>query len=118
MAIGYADKVFINCPFDEHYIDMLQALVFTIYRCGFFQITAMNEENAMDIRLDKLVRLIKDAKYAVHDLSRLEPNNLGFPRFNMPFELGLYFGAKKYGVKEQKVKSALVFEREQYQYQQ
>jgi hypothetical protein len=76
------------------------------------------EDNASDFRLDKIIRLIKDAKYGVHDLSRTQISNNGWPRFNMPFELGIFFGAKRFGLKEQKNKSALIFEKAQFSYQQ
>lgn len=36
----------------------------------------------------------------------------------MPFELGIFFGAKKFGDEKQKAKVALVLEREKYLYQQ
>jgi hypothetical protein len=36
----------------------------------------------------------------------------------MPFELGLFFGAKRFGNVQQKEKNALVFERRKYLYQQ
>ena len=36
----------------------------------------------------------------------------------MPFELGIFFGAKRLGNKEQKTKNALVFERVKFSYQQ
>lgn len=35
----------------------------------------------------------------------------------MPFELGIFFGAKKFGNKDQKGKNALIFERTQFTYQ-
>lgn len=36
----------------------------------------------------------------------------------MPFELGLFFGAKHFGANEQKTKNALVFEKVKYSYMQ
>ena len=78
----------------------------------------MAEDNAMDNRIDKLIRIIGKSKFGIHDISRTEPdstNNL--PRFNMPFELGLFYGARKYGVEKQKDKNALIFEKTKYLYQ-
>ena len=115
---GYSDSVFINCPFDEDYNPILQAIVYAVYRCGFFPKTALDEDDGTENRLNKIIRLIKDCRYGIHDLSRIELNVAGFPRFNMPFELGIFFGAKNLGNKAQKGKNALVFERVKYTYQQ
>ncbi len=42
--------LFINCPFDIDYALNLQAIIFTVYRCGFFPISALSEDNALDNR--------------------------------------------------------------------
>ena len=39
------------------------------------------------------------------------------PRFNMPLELGLFLGAKRFGGKTQKVKRCIVLDREPYRFQ-
>ncbi|HEY9343225.1 MAG TPA: hypothetical protein VIQ23_16705, partial [Hanamia sp.] len=57
-------------------------------------------------------------RYGIHDISRTEINANGFPRFNMPFEFGIFFGAKQFGNKKQKNKNALIFEKIKYTYQQ
>lgn len=115
---GYNDSVFINCPFDDEYVPILRAIVYTIYRCGFFPKTAMDEDDGLDNRLNKIIRKIKDSRYGIHDLSRIELNAADYPRFNMPFELGIFFGAKNLGDELQKKKNALVLERTKYSYQQ
>jgi hypothetical protein len=114
---GYNDSVFVNCPFDSEYAPLLKAIVFAIYRCGFLPKSALAEDNALDNRLDKISRLIEQCRYGIHDISRTELNDNGLPRFNMPFELGLFFGAKRFGNKFQKNKNALIFERIKFQYQ-
>ncbi|HXB96347.1 MAG TPA: hypothetical protein VNU70_14345 [Puia sp.] len=114
---GYNDSVFINCPFDDSYIPIFRAIIYAIYRCGFFPQTAMDEDDGSTNRLDKIIRKIKNCRYGIHDLSRIELNEDGYPRFNMPFELGIFFGAKYLGEKVQKGKNALVFERKKYTYQ-
>jgi len=42
-------------------------------------------------RLEKILRLARNCRYSVHDLScvQLDPKKPRVPRFNMPFELGL-----------------------------
>lgn len=117
-APGYNDYVFVNCPFDTDYMPIFQAVVYTIYRCGFYPQTALGEDDGSDYRLDKIIRYIQNCKYGVHDISRTELNPNHLPRFNMPFELGLFFGAKRFGIKEQKKKVALIFERTRFSYQQ
>jgi hypothetical protein len=114
---GFNDSVFINCPFDEEYTPLLRAILFTVYRCGFYPKSALAEDNALDNRLDKIIRLINECRYGIHDISRTEPNENGLPRFNMPFELGIFFGAKKFGNKIQKSKNALIFEAVRFAYQ-
>src|SRR6185295_10360289 len=42
----------------------------------------------------------------------------GLPRFNMPLELGLFLGAKRYGGARQKQKMCLILDVEKYRYQQ
>ena len=78
----YNDSVFINCPFDAEFMPLLRALVFTIYRCGFYPVSALVEDDGTDNRLNKIERLIGNCKYGVHDISRIELNDHGLPRFN------------------------------------
>lgn len=117
MAPGYNDNVFINCPFDVDYTKNLHAVVFTVYRCGFVPLSALSEDNGLDNRLSKIENLIANSRYGIHDISRTELNAHSFPRFNMPFELGIFFGAKRFGNRDQKSKNALIFERTKFTYQ-
>jgi len=115
----YTDNVFINCPFDAAYKPLFDAIVFTVHDCGFIARCALEEEDASQVRIDKIYAIIADCRYGIHDISRIElDENSGFPRFNMPLELGIFLGAKKFGVAEQKKKKCLVLDREPYRYQQ
>jgi hypothetical protein len=114
----YTDSVFINCPFDDHYHPLLRATIFAVYRCGFYPTSALAEDNALDNRIDKIFRIIEKCKYGIHDISRIELNATHFPRFNMPFELGVFYGARRFGLRHQKLKNALILERTKYTYQQ
>lgn len=118
MVKSYNNCVFINCPFDEEFRDILYAIIYTVYRCGFIPRSALEEDNALDNRLSKIENLIQECKFGIHDLSRTEVNSYLLPRFNMPFEAGIFFGAKKFGNKQQKTKVALVLERQKHLYQQ
>lgn len=115
-VVSYNDAVFINCPFDEQYKPLLNAIVFTIYRCGFVPRTALNEDNALDNRLSKIEQCISNCRYGVHDISRTELNSNGLSRFNMPFELGIFFGARRFGNRMHKSRNALIFDVERYRY--
>jgi hypothetical protein len=107
-------NVFVNCPFDEEYQSSFEALLFAITASGYRARCALEDDDAGDIRLDKLCRLVQDCDRSVHDLSRTENNVEGLPRFNMPFELGLFFGARRFGGKAHKNKSTLIMIREPY----
>ena len=115
----YNDNVFINCPFDSVYKPLFDAMVFAVYDCGFIARCALEEDDASEVRIDKIYNIIADCRYGIHDISRTElDESSGLPRFNMPLELGVFLGAKKFGIEEQKTKKCLVLDREQYRYQQ
>ena len=71
--------------------------MFAIIACGYRVRCALEEDDSGNIRLDKLVRLIRECPRSIHDLSRIELGDNELPRFNMPFELGLALGAKRFG---------------------
>lgn len=111
MSNGEAyDEVFINCPFDKDYKPIFEAIVFTVHDCGFLPRCAM-EESEDDIRLTKIEKIIEECRYGIHDISRTEEI-----RYNMPFELGLFLGCKKYG--RHKEKRFLILEVEEHRYEQ
>lgn len=118
MAATSPDDVFLNCPFDADYAPIFEAIVFTIYGCRFRPRSALEMDDASETRIDKLYRLIEQCRYGVHDLSRteLDPEH-GLPRFNMPLELGLFLGAKRFGDEAQRLKRCLVLDVERYRYQ-
>jgi hypothetical protein len=90
-------NVFVNVPFDDAYAPLFDALVFAVMACGYRVRCALEEDDSGDIRLDKLVSLIRESQRSVHDLSRIELGDNDLPRFNMPFELGMAIGAKRFG---------------------
>jgi hypothetical protein len=114
-ALATEDSVFINCPFSEDYRPLFHSLVFSVLACGFRPRTALEADDAGDFRLEKIVRLIRESPYSIHDLSAVEldsGNNL--PRFNMPFELGLVIGCKKVAGKRYAARPILIMERDSY----
>lgn len=115
---SYSDNVFINCPFDEDYTEIFRALIFSVYDCGFYPRCALEISNSAQTRIDKIESIIENCLFGIHDISRteLDPvNNL--PRFNMPIELGLFLGARKFGNNRQKKKVCLILDSEKYRYQ-
>lgn len=90
----------------------MNAIVFTVLACGFRPRATLEAGNSGDVRVDKIVRLIHECSYSVHDLSAVELDaNNALPRFNMPFELGLAIGLKKGA---QSRHSFLILERDRY----
>src|SRR5262245_53186413 len=115
---GYDDRVFINVPFDRRYKKLFDALVFAVHDCGFEARCALEQDDGSQVRLEKLYEIVAESRYGVHDRSRVTldvANRL--PRFNMPLELGIFLGAKRFGGSQQKRKSGLILERDPYRYQ-
>jgi len=114
---SYNRSVFMNCPFDAEYRPLFRALVFTLEACGFAARCALEVDDASETRAEKLIRIIKQSRYGIHDISRTELNTDQLPRFNMPFEFGLFLGLKHSDSPRQRKKSVLVLDREPYRYQ-
>lgn len=114
---SYNRSVFINCPFDEPYIRVFHALVFGVHDAGFFARCALEADNAGEVRIQKIARIIRDCRHGIHDLSRtdLDPA-IALPRFNMPLELGIFLGAQMIGGGKQKSKNCLVLDTDKYRY--
>ena len=118
-SIHYNDNVFINCPFDSAYKHLFDAMVFAVHDCGFIARCALEEDDASQVRIDKIYNIITDCRYGIHDISRTElGEDSELPRFNMPLELGIFLGAKKFGIEEQKRKKCLILDTQPYRYQQ
>lgn len=114
-----AGGVFINCPFSADYAEKFNAIVFAVIRSGFNPRCAREADDAGENRFEKICRIIRDCPLGVHDISKTEPDpNSGLPRFNMPLELGLFLGARKFGGRSQSNKRTLILDRESYRYQQ
>jgi len=114
----YNDSVFINCPFDASYKPILDAILFAVFDCGFKARCTLEEENASQIRIEKIYNTISDCRYGIHDISltSLDPTT-HLPRFNMPLELGIFLSAKGFGIDKHRRKKCLILDREKYRYQ-
>lgn len=110
--------VFINCPFDRDYAPQFEALIFGVLACGFRPRSARELDDGGQTRIEKLYGIIEECRYGVHDLSRTQLDDANsLPRFNMPLELGIFLGAKRFGGDGHQLKRALILDVEPYRYQ-
>lgn len=116
-SADYGLNVFINCPFDNSYKHLFDAAVFAVQIAGFTPRCALEASDAGQARLAKIMDIIAQCQFGIHDISRTELSPEGLPRFNMPLELGLDLGCRRYGRKELARKKLLVMDKELYRYQ-
>jgi hypothetical protein len=117
-ADDFERNVFVNCPFDSEYRPLLWAMLFTLKACGLEPRIASEKADSGEVRFHKIVRLIKQSKYCVHDISRMDALAAGvLPRFNMPFELGLDLGLRESAVYPLTEKRCAIFDTELYRFQ-
>lgn len=110
--------VFVNCPFDEEYEPILQAILFCIVDLGFTPRLASENQDSGDVRLVKIRELIEASKFSIHDLSRCQARKVGEHfRLNMPFELGIDYGCRQYFGDGRDAKRFLILEEQRYRYQ-
>lgn len=111
-------SVFINCPFDEQFSPLLQAMMFAVIYLGFEPRLASERSDSAENRIDKIVELIEGSLYSIHDLSRCQAESDGeFFRLNMPLELGIDYGCRKFRGDGREAKKILILERDKYRYQ-
>ena len=117
--MAYDDNVFINCPYDAEYLPLLRPLIFTVLYAGLNPRLASERLNSGESRISKIVELIRESRYAIHDLSRIQADRKGeYFRLNMPFELGLDVGCATFSSESYlKIKRCLILEKERYRYQ-
>jgi hypothetical protein len=114
----FSDHVFINCPFDDGYRPIFQAFVFAIHSLGFKARCAAEADDSGEVRILKIERIIGECAFGLHDISAVKLDEVNhLPRFNMPLELGMFLGCKRFGGRNQKMKSCLVLDVDQYRYQ-
>lgn len=114
----FETNVFVNCPFDDGYRELLRPLLFTVIFLGFNPRIALESLDSGRPRIDKLLKLIRESAYAIHDLSRIKASKKGeYFRFNMPFELGLDVGCRTFKGGKWSKKKCLILETEKYRFQ-
>lgn len=108
--------VFLNCPFDDDYVPILQSILFCIVYLGLVPRIATERSDSAENRLSKIVELISSSRYSIHDVSRSQAQRVGeFYRLNMPFELGIDYGCREFG-RGKGVKKILVLEEHRRHY--
>lgn len=114
---NFERNVFINCPFDEEYQPILRAVLFAVIHCGFVPRIASECFDSGEVRVQKILELLRESKFSIHDLSRgREVVNGGPPRFNMPFELGVDIGLRTAGKGKLATKQCLIMQEEPFRH--
>ncbi len=117
-APPFERSVFVNCPFDDEFAPLLQAVAFCITDLDFYPRIAPENANNAANRLDRIIELIRGSRYGIHDLSRCKSTAADqYARLNMPFELGLDHGCARFGPAPLTDKSILILEHDRYDYQ-
>jgi hypothetical protein len=82
--------VFLNVPYDSGFEKLYLAYIAGLSAFGLIP-RATLEIPTSQRRLERILELIQQCAYSIHDLSRVQvdANAPRVPRFNMPFELGL-----------------------------
>jgi hypothetical protein len=111
--------VFINCPFEEgSYSKLFNSIIFTILDCGFIPRCAKEKVDSGEERISKIQNIIEQCQFGIHDISMTTLDSVtNLPRFNMPLELGLFLGAKRYSkLRSQKAKQCLIMDKAYHNY--
>jgi hypothetical protein len=70
--MAFDSNAFINCPYDAEYLPLLRLLVFTVLYAGLNPRLASERLNSGETRISKIVELIRESRYAIHDLSGIQ----------------------------------------------
>lgn len=91
------NSVFLNVPYDAEFQRLFLGYVAGLHAFGMVPRTTLEIPGGVR-RLDRVMQLIADCRYSIHDLSRvqLSRSKPRAPRFNMPFELGLAVAHSKW----------------------
>lgn len=116
--MSFVKNVFINCPFDETYINnLLKPILYVTIKNGLTPRLSLEVSDSGEARLEKIIEIIRSCKYGIHDLSIVKSKKSNeFARMNMPFELGIDYGLRKSGVAPLNTKQFLILEATKYDY--
>ena len=115
---AFDQSVFVNCPFDDDYDPILQAILFCVVYLGFTPRISRERNDSAEIRIEKITGLLEACRFSIHDLSRCEAKKKGERfRLNMPFELGIDWACRRYYGSGRDRKRFLVLEEKAHRYQ-
>jgi hypothetical protein len=90
-------SVFINCPYDDEYEQLFDALLLTVVTCGFVPRSALESGSVSASRMDRIFTAIDSSDFSIHDLSRCHGEGEALlARFNMPLELGIAMSCRRH----------------------
>jgi hypothetical protein len=90
LKIEPSKSVFINCPFDDEYEKLFDAIIFATVCCGFLPRSAVETGNVSDARMLRITQALFSSQYSIHELGRCKgEGDENLARFNMPLELGM-----------------------------
>jgi hypothetical protein len=96
----------------------LRPLIFTVLALGFQPRLAIERSDAGETRIQKIIELIEESRFGIHDLSRCRASRKGdFFRLNMPLELGLDVGCKAFKGGKWRQKRSLIMETQRFRCQ-
>ena len=62
-AVGVApDNIFFNCPFDQAYKPIFDALVFAAFDCGYVPRCALEVDDGGEVRIDKIIAIVRTCR--------------------------------------------------------
>lgn len=94
-ALEPQSSVFINCPFDDQFEPLMNAIIFAVVCTGFTPRVANESGDVAVPRLDRICKSLNGSRYSIHDLSRCTgEGDRNLARFNMPLELGMAMGRR------------------------
>ena len=116
--MSFERNVFINCPFDKHYIDdILKPILYILVKNKLNPRLSLEISDSGQNRLAKITSLIKSCKFSIHDLSIVKSKKAKeYARMNMPFELGIDYGLRNSSVSPFEKKQFLILEAVKYDY--
>jgi hypothetical protein len=116
-APGFERSVFISSPPSGASDELFQAVVFAVQIAGFIPRSTLEVVHAGQAHLERIMAIIAECRFGVHDISRTELGVYDLPAFNLPFELGLDLACSRYGTGALADKKVIVFDRKAYRYQ-
>lgn len=93
-------------------------MLFTLLYVGLIPRLASERSDSLEQRIEKILSLVKECRYSIHDLSRLKAEKAEeFFRLNMPFELGIDYGCRRIANNHLRTKRSLILEAKRYDIQ-